>query len=65
MSDAESRYEDAKRDRWEDAHAGEFDQPCPDCGNDTARLVDRQLSSRLEPGYEVWACPCGHEGEGQ
>lgn len=64
MSDSESRYEDAKRDDWHDAHGHEVDQHCKGCGEPTLQLVEKYSATRLEPGCELWQCPCGHEEGG-
>ena len=65
MSDAESRDEDARRERWEEAHADELDQECPDCGRHTLSkdFENSYRGNRTEPGCDVYVCPCGYEEE--
>lgn len=64
MSDAESRHEDAKRERWEARHADEFDQPCPDCQRLTFTLVDFTGQTHINPRSERWRCrACGFVAE--
>ncbi len=65
MGDAESRAEDYRREAWELAHEGEYDQECPSCGEFTLNLVEDVPDSRMEPGWQTWACRCGYEGQGQ
>ena len=63
MSDAESRAEDARRERWEDRHVDELEQPCPKCGHFSLSMVGKYCSGAWpEPSEEFWGgAHCGDE----
>ena len=72
MSDAESRYEDAKREDWEDKHP-QPEVDCPECTERTwsyrgsylygvdAKEAPKDGNRGLK--MEVWECANGHEIE--
>jgi hypothetical protein len=62
MSDWESRYEDAKREAWED-RVGPDTAFCPECGAKMLTL-DYWPQTRINPESGSWRCPeCGTERE--